>query len=173
MSGLAALLIAAITGNLPAPHLQGDNAERLGELETAVAEQDDELDDLRRDLGSLERRVETVEALLPNTAANGDLDQGAEEESGTAEAVTFTGTGPSATEPFGLTAGSYRLEASCDGGFLFALEIQRIDAQEFVISTLIGSPPYSGSEVLMVEGGRYVFSVTCEGNWTVSATLLI
>jgi uncharacterized coiled-coil protein SlyX len=176
LSGLAALLIAALAGNLPAPRLQADNAERLGELETVVAEQDDEVDDLRRDLRRLERRVETVEAsLLPDTAANRDLDQGAAGEagSGTADAVTFTGTGPSATEPFVLTSGSYRLEASCNDGFLFALDIQRIDAEEFVISTLIGSPPYSGSEVLTVDGGRYVFSVTCEGNWTVSATRLL
>jgi len=168
------LLVALLTLSLGVGPLgstvQGDVNGRLADLETTVADQADQIDDLDGALAALDDRLATLEA-------EGEIDRGGEEApsgsgSGGDGDLALSGNGPSATDPFDLAAGSYRLEASCGAGFLFSLDIQRLDADEFVISTLIGSPPYSGSEVLTVEGGRYVISVTCDGAWTIDVTRL-
>ncbi len=168
---LTSVLLAILTMALAASPLhitaQDDVDGRLDDLETTVADQADEIADLDEALADLDDRVATLEASGSEDA--GDADTGGNGPGRrTVGVTTFSGTGPTATDPFDLAAGSYRLEATCDGGFIFALDIQRLDGQEFVISTLIGTPPYEGSEVLTVDGGRYVVSVTCDGAWTLA-----
>ncbi|MEJ7763723.1 MAG: hypothetical protein WKF80_13095 [Thermomicrobiales bacterium] len=174
---MTSVLVAIISLTLAATPLrittQGDVNGRLDDLETTVADQADEIADLDDALGDVDDRVATLEAGDDEgDGDNGDVidtsNDGNDPGGSSAGGTTFSGTGPTATDPFDLAAGSYRLEATCDGGFIFTLEIQRLDGDEFVFSSLIGVPPYEGSEVLTVAGGRYVISVTCDGAWALA-----
>ena len=140
---------------------QDNLEERVADLEMTVADQDETIADLEDAVADLDERIAALEDPVVGGAApvgGGDL--------------TFEGSGDNATEPFELPGGSYMLAFACDGGFQAMLDITALGSDEWVFSTLVGSPPYTGSEVLDFDGGRYVMSVSCQGAWSIELTAL-
>jgi hypothetical protein len=83
-------------------------------------------------------------------------------------ALTFEGSGNTALEPFNLAAGVYAFSATCDEGIFF-LDVTPVGGDEFMRLDL---DDVEGSTNVLLEGGRYVVSLTCQGNWSVAIDLL-
>lgn len=121
-------------------------------------------DDLAARVSALERRVAALEAST-GTTASGSLMATPVSARGS---LSLTGAGQTALDPFDLPAGLYKFSATCDNGF-FNIEFAPLAGDEYVSISLVGSAPYSGSDNVEVAGGRYAMSVSCGGNWTVTA----
>ena len=83
-------------------------------------------------------------------------------------ALTFEGSGNTALEPFNLAAGVYAFSATCDEGIFF-LDVTPVGGDEFMRLDL---DDVEGSTNVLLEGGRYVVSLTCQSNWSVAIDLL-
>ncbi len=130
--------------------------DRLAALETRVAGHSREIERLENRLARVEAAAKPQEHPTEAPVVQAGRDP-----------VNFSGSGATAIEPFPLEAGLYTMTATCDGG-VFSLDIDQVGGDEIVLSPLIGMAPYEGSANIDVEGGRYAFSVTCSGSWTLT-----
>ena len=139
---------------------QDTSEERIANLETLVGE-------LSAQVADLTERVEALEG-----DGNGEPSDAGQGQSGATRDISVTGIGDTATELIELQ-GVYTLEVSCAEGFIFSIGGVNVDnPDEFVIIPLVGQPPFEGSTVMTFEGGRYAFSITCSGEWTLGLTSL-
>jgi hypothetical protein len=161
------LLVAAIIGIVVAENFssgqtsaQDTSDERITNLETLVNE-------LAAQVADLTARVEALEG-----TSGGAASDAGEASAGSAGDVSLSGTGDTATDLIELQ-GVYTLDASCADGFVFTIDGVNVDnPDEFVIIPLVGQPPFEGSTVMTFEGGRYAFSISCTGAWTLDLTVL-
>ncbi len=152
------VIALALVSNPRSSNVDAQDAsdDRLAALETRVAGHS-------REIERLENRLATVEA----AAKPQEHPTEAPVVQAGRDPVNFSGSGATAIEPFPLEAGLYTMTATCDGG-VFSLDIDQVGGDEIVLSPLIGMAPYEGSANIDVEGGRYAFSVTCSGSWTLT-----
>ena len=137
---------------------QDASEERIVRLETLVEE-------LSTQIADLDARVAALEG--DGAAESGDPDAEL-----TAGGLSLSGTGDTATDLVELQ-GVYTLNVSCADGFVFTIDGVNVDnPDEFVIIPLVGQPPFEGSTVMTFEGGRYAFSISCTGAWTLDLTAL-
>jgi hypothetical protein len=137
---------------------QDASEERIVRLETLVEE-------LSTQIADLDARVATLEG----AGAGESGDPGA---APTAGGLSLSGTGDTATDLVELQ-GVYTLDVSCADGFVFTIDGVNVDnPDEFMIIPLVGQPPFEGSTVMTFEGGRYAFSISCTGAWTLDLTAL-
>jgi hypothetical protein len=168
--GLLMIAMAAVQWTGPAVDAHDTTEQRLDALETQVADLDARVSNHGREIQRLEDQVASLEA-----GSRPETEVGSEDGSGQASgegAINFSGTGDKATDPTDIAAGAYNFEVSCDEGFVFSVDITPIGSDELIFSSLVGEPPFEGSEVLEFEGGRYAFSVHCSGTWTLTLTPL-
>lgn len=169
-------LVVALAG-LTAFTAFGDSApaqsnleDRVAALETEVAEQGEDIVDLRQRVRDLEGIVNAEET----------ADAGSEGKDGSA-GIEISGNGETVSDPIHLDAGSYRVTANVDaqsvfGGDGFAV-VAYADGEylDLIFNELIDeNGPWSGSQVLQVPSSADVyFEVTnTSSDWTLTISPL-
>jgi hypothetical protein len=170
-AGLLLIAMVAVQWTGPSVNAQDTTGDRLSALETQVADLESRVSSHGREIERLEDKIATLET--GSQPSDESKSEGSDEPGSTGEGIELTGSGDSATQPVDIAAGAYTFAVTCSDGVIFTVDITPIGSDEFVISTLVGQPPFEGSEVLELEGGRYAFSVSCGGAWTLSLTPLV
>jgi hypothetical protein len=169
-AGLLVIALVAVQSTGPSADAQDTTEQRLEAIETQVADLDARVTNYGREIERLEDKVAALEGGSEPAADAGS--DGSAGQATTDGGIEITGSGDSAAGPIDVAAGAYTFAASCGDGIIFTVDITALESDEFVVSTLVGTPPYQGSEVLEFEGGRYAFSVTCGGAWSLTLTPL-
>lgn len=134
----------------------------------------DENADLEAQVDDLDTRVTALETQVASLDGGTAGQDEAAEESATAsgDSVSLSGNGTTVTDPFVLTAGRYRVNATVtpSGGF-FAIILEVYDPSEYVLNEFGEvSGEWSGSAVYEAPAdGEYFLSVSnTTGAWTVT-----
>ena len=159
------LIASATTGALLGPAQsvtsQDQTDERLIALETQVAEQTDDINSLWKHVRALET------AVAPATASENDSEPVLADGE-----LSFSGTGQQSTAPTELS-GAYNVAATCDDGSFFTIDSVNVtDPDSFEFIDLFGETPFDSSAIATFDGDRYAFTISCDGNWTVTFTPL-
>jgi hypothetical protein len=157
---VAFVVVLAIVAVIPSTGAQ-DTTEHLTFPERITA--------LEEKVVELEGRIAALEEASGGTGATAREAVTSEASETVSEgAISLSGPGGQQTTEIVSLGGAYVISATCEAGY-FSTDTLNVDnPDDFVHLSVYGRAPYDGSTVENLDPARYIFSVECDGAWTLT-----